>query len=568
MVVFEDKKLKNLFKLDPIIRFPENVKVARINRVNSDSITIEDLDRIHRNLKNSLYKIPKEKYKIITIGRKGKLQYPQLKSDVKDEFLRKMERYINNTWNIRHRDSFFVYQDHIDEISLLGEMANENNNFITPVKNEELKKELAYFFGGDEDYPFGETLEEWEYGFKVGNKYAAALIQYRVSSEIVRFSNDYLNFIDADFIHVIHYEMMDSIKAEKKVQMSIHFAEKTNLPSEVINDLRNLYDKIVLKETDLVSFSQILFIFGNSKEEAINLAYQVKSKAPYHLAFEGDIEFEMPFIITDFDFLKGKELAGIVRFSTVDYISSLIPITKRYTGKPEGYFIPLLNEALEPAYIPINRDLFNAGVLGQMGAGKSVFLQYMATMFDMSIFIEKIQSDVGSYAVYCNYFDGDYVPLSLEVPVSINPLGKALSYFTVDIFSLMRTAGIRSPHKEFDENEREAMSLLLDDFVFSNRKEVLTKNDLVKLASTSDRTIRFKHIFNNLPDNFKWKVEYIVNSSRKVFVNTIISFMYKGTDKGILSEDKALIERMLDGFYNEQFKKDPYKEVFISEFCE
>jgi len=565
----EDKKLKNLFKLDPVIRFPDNSKVGKIIARNTDNMTYEELTDLHITLKKSLEKIPISPYKIITIGKKGYLNYPHLKSPIKNEFLRKMEKYINSTWNIRHRERFFVYPDWIDERALFGELVNTDTPLMNPVDSMELTKELAYFFNGTPDYPFGETLEEWEYGFKVGNKYAVALIQYRLPSEVIKFANDYLNHITADFIHVLHFEPMDTMKQERKVEFAVKIAEKTHLPPEVVIELRELQNKITLKEANILSFCQTLFLFGDSKEEVLKEAQRIKSKAPYYLAFEGDIEFEMPFIMTDWDFLKSKDLAGIIRYSTLDYLTSLFPVTKRFTGKPEGYFIPMLNEALEPAYIPINRDLFNAGKVGQMGGGKSVTMQYTSTMFDMSVFIEKIQSDVGSYAVYCNYFDGDYVPLSLEVPVSINPLGKAYSYFTVSIFSLLKEhTSVKTPHKYFDENERGAITNLLDDYIFENKKETLSKEELINITSLDEKTVRFKDIFNDLPERFEWKVKFDVNASRKVFINTILSFMYKGIDEKVDSETTALIERMVDEFYKNRFKENPYQELLISDLYE
>lgn len=558
-MIFEELQIRSAFSLKPQINVLENFQTAKIKRVNTDTRNYEDLDRLHDKLKKALREIPRGRYKQVTFGKSSFLKYPQVSNPLKNEFLRKMESYINKVWNVRKRTSYFLYEEGINEDMLYGSFPQ-----IEKVENKEFLSDLAYFFGGDEAHPFGKTLEEWEYGFKVGDKYVIVLIQYQVGDKVIKFSMDFLNTIDVDFIHVLHFEPLDSLQAENKVNMALSIAKKTGMPKDMINELEELRKQAILKRADLVKFCNVLFLFCDSEEEAIKKAYEVKSKVPYNVAFEGNIEFEMPFILSDWDFLKGKDMAGIVRYSTTDYLASLIYITGRYTGKPEGYFIPMLNEALEPAYIPINRDLFNIGLTGQMGSGKSVTLQYLATMFDMTVFIEKIQSDVGSYAVYCKYFDGDYVPVSLDVPVSINPLDKPYTYFTVNVFDLAKQLGIERPHEYFDQNEIGAISLLLDDYVL--KKKSLTKEELIDVLKQDKRAVRMLKAVEG-SDLKEWKVSVDVNSSKKTFILTFLSFVYKGDDEHVegFSEVKSYIERLIDDFYRERFEENPYQELLISD---
>ncbi|HIC87598.1 MAG TPA: hypothetical protein EYP03_05280, partial [Aquificae bacterium] len=338
------------------------------------------------------------------------------------------------------------------------------------------------------------------------------------------------------------------------------------MPSEIINELEKLRRQNLQKPVSLVKWCYTLYIFADSEKEALKKAYAVKSIAPFDLTFEGDIEFENIFSLTDFNYLKGKDMSGIVRKSTIDYLTSMIYITGRYNGKPDKYFIPALNEALEPAYIPIDLSLFNIAVQGQMGSGKSVSIQYIATMFDASVFIEKIQSDVGSYAIFCNYFDGEYVPISLEVPVSINPLGIAYQYFTVNVYKLVEDLGIKEYHKFLDKNEADAISILLDDYYFNNIKEYITKDELIKILKQDEKAIRILNLIKQQKDDFKWKVETTVNSTKKTFINTFLSFIYKGEDEEIpeFSEIKSFIEKIVDNFYKEKYQENPKQEIFLS----
>ena len=575
LTLTEEKKISSLFTMKPVIEFKEDIKVAKINRINTDVYMYQELEKIFDSLKQFLYELPVGRYKQIVIGKKGYLKYPKLENPIKNEFLRKMEKFINNTWNIRERNSYLLYEPHIDEDIFYGNASKigsgvlkSDTKIIEKSSLKELKKDIGTLFYGDENYPFGKPLYKWKYGFKVGDKYAIGLVNYNVSEDIVMFSTDFLNKINDDFISILHFETMDALTVENTINSAISTAKRTGMPREIIDELEKLRRQNLQKPVPLVKWSYVLYIFADNEQEAIKKAYQIKSLAPFDLTFEGDIEFEAIFSLTDFDFLKGKDMTGIVRKSTIDYLTTMFYMTGRYNGKSDvKYFIPALNEALEPAYIPIDLSLFNIAVQGQMGSGKSVSIQYMATMFDSTVFIEKIQSDVGSYAIFCNYFDGEYVPISLEVPVSINPLGQAYQYFTVNVYELAKDLGMSEPHKQLDKNEVEAISMLLDDYYFKNPKGYLTKQELLDILKNEERAIRFvEYLVKPLDENFKWKVKVTVNSAKKTFINTFLAFVYKGEDEEIpdFSEIKSFIEKVVDEFYKERYKENPQQEIFLS----
>lgn len=564
--ILEDRTISDFFKLKPRLELPE-YKVAQVNRINTDDFDYEALGDLYKKLVSFFKSIPVGQYKQITINTKGFLHYPRTKNQEKNQFIEKMERYVNANWDIRERKSYLLYQPHIDEQVLYGN-AELLKGMIKKTNPKIFQKDLSYIFQGTEEYPFGATIKRWQYGFKINNKYAIGLINFGVGGDIIKFAMDFLNGINDDFISILHFENMDKLQVEKTISTAISVAEKTRMPGQVISELQHLKNENFARGVPLMQFFHIIYIFGNSPQECIKKAYNIKARAPYLYAFEGNMEFEAILSLTNWNYLKGKDMTGAIRRSTIDYFASMFYCTSRYTGKPEGLWIPLLNETKEPAYVPIDLSLFNVATQGQMGSGKSVSIQYLATMFDNAIFIEKIQSDVGSYAVYCNYFNGDHIPISLEVPVSINPLGKASSYFSINIFDLARTLGIQEPHKFFDENERQAITFVIDDKYFDNPKEHLSKQELLEILEQEPRSIRLRKQIELMPDDFYWKPTINTNPVKKVFVNTVISFMFKGEDAGIANfgEVKSEIEKYVDAFYMAKYEEDPKQDVFLHQF--
>lgn len=561
----EYKQIERLFRLKPALTFSNDINVAKVNRINTDGMTGKELEEFYHKIVQFLKTIPSGKYKQITIGRRGFLHYPKTKNRLKNEFLLKMQDYTNKVWNIRQRSSYILFQNDIDKQVFYGN-AEGLKGLITESDISEFKSDIAHIFQGNEKYPFGKPLTKWKYGFKIGDKYAIGLINYNVSDRIVMFGLDFLNLIQTDFLSILHFESMDKLTAEHTIANAITIAEKTKMPSQVIEELIELKNQNFAKGVPLVKFFHIIYLFADSPEEAIKTAYQVKALAPYNYEFEGNIEFEAIFSLTDFNFLKGKDMSGIVRKSTIDYFAGMLYSTGRFNGSDKGLFIPMLNEIAEPSYVPIDLSLFNVATQGQMGSGKSVSIQYLSTMFDSVVFIEKIQSDVGSYAVYCNYFNGEHIPVSLEVPVGINPLGKAYSYFTLDIFDLASSLGIPEPHKYFDENERQAISFTLDDYYFSNIKTSLTSQEIADALNNEPRAVRLVRFLQAKPE-FVWQVKITTNSVKKVFINTVLAFMYKGEDEDIkeFGEVKSKIEEIVDRFYTEKYRENPAKEVLLSE---
>jgi len=577
----EDHFLRSLFSLNPELSFKKRLGVLELVKRNIDAMSDEEAGELLVLLADKLKRIPQIPYKVITISHKGYLKYPQTKSETKNRFLRKMERWVNENWNIRERKSFLVFEkDRLNEASenlLLGEFAKSGGRFkfAKESSERELFKELSLFFGGNEFNPFGKILTEWELGFKVGNRYALVLFQVGVNPELVPYANDVLNFIEHDFIHILTFRAMGRMEAERFVSAGIKFAEETKAPKEIIESYLDLRNAVELGASELCKFSQVFFIFGEDPNELKNLAWDLKTRFSgiYPLHFEeGGYGITLAFHLTEFD-LEKWEYEGIVNKSTVDYLASLFPISGRFRGEPEGSFIPFLNEAKEPAYLPVNRSLFNLAIQGQMGSGKSVALQYIASCFDLNIFIEKIQSDRGSYGIFVRYFGGNYIPISPEVEVSINPFGRIYQYFKVDTRSLLKSAGLKHPEREFDLLEIEEFEELLTERYLKKLQKELTKSDLLSALEGKNSLIRFKKFFEKLPEDFRWKIKATVNGGHKAYLHTLLSFMVRGGKDEKIDRDKlTLLEKYLDSFYQSLWEKvlkgeeNIDREVLIGEF--
>jgi hypothetical protein len=575
--ILEEPFRRSLFNLSPRLEFKEEIVVYELKKFNTNSLSDEELLETYFKVLDMVRKFPPAPYKVITVNRRGYLHYPRPKDKAKAEFIRDMEKWVNENWNIRERRSFLIYSPKRlgrAEFSLKGELESDFGLGI-PRTKEEFFKELAYFFKGDGENPFLEPLEEWDYGFKIGNRYCLVLAQFGVPQEVVRFANDLLNYIELDSIHLLHFEPLDRLTAVRRVNATINYAEKTNLSAEVVAQLKHLKDRLELGQAYLMQFAQMLFLFHEDPEFLVKRAWDIQSLFAdvYPLAFEGNFEFTTVFGLADFDFLKGRDWEGYVNFATTDYVASLFPVWGRFRGKPKGLFIPMLNEALEPAYIPVDTSLFNLGVQGQMGSGKSVTNQYISSFFDNVIFIEKIQSDEGSYGVFVKYFGGNYIPISENIPVSLNPFGKLYEYFTVDVYQLLRDIGIEKPELEFSDAERGAMEDILNEFLLKEQKKTVSKSQLVEYAAKDNRTIRFKVLFEKLPD-FTWEIKVIKNPTKKIFLNTVLLFMLRGTGERIDADTMAEVEKLLDRFYDDKYedwlngKLEKEHEVLLSEFYE
>jgi hypothetical protein len=546
--------LQNKFEIQPFVAY-------RLKKINMDRYSEEELNDYANKLASHVSRMI-GRYKIITFGKKGRIQYPVLSDIKKNRFLRKMESWVNQNWNIREIKSFLLSEKEDRYV--------EGLDWVEKADEDEYLNLLKYFFKGNDEF-INDRIEFWEHGIKIGNKYGYCLIDYRVLDRAYPFYNDWINYIPIDFIHVIDFETIYSQEAEMKLTKMIATFEKANEPAEVIAELQEFRNKLILKQANVMRYSQFVYLFHEDLEVLLELANNIKNNLLTYNA-EGDIEPEMVHLIGKWGQLSKYTNLGVVRTVTSDYISTLIPITQRFKGEPKGRFIPLVNEIGEPAYIPIADDLFNVGMQGQMGAGKSVAIQYLATMFDMVVFVEKIQSDVGSYAVFTKYFDGTYLPISTDSPISIAPFGRPVDYYMPSLLKLLKDTGMKEPHAEYDDRESDAGERLLQEWFIEKwiekgeRPTEIDASVLAELFKKDEIAIRLQKYFENLiPKGDIYKIELKVNGTKKVFINSILKFMLKGEDEKVDARTSAILERVIDEFYKEMFAKDPLHQIVMSD---
>ena len=219
-----------------------------------------------------------------------------------------------------------------------------------------------------------------------------------------------------------------------------------NLPPE-------LFPKLQMKKQDLADANvqlergeQIyhinfaLFAIGKDYNELQNISGQLKAYyQSIGFKLEEDKYINLPVFLSmlpgNYDNSFRKDLArGRVVFQK--NVVDLAPSSADWggnTANPELFF-------LTPRGQLFSFDLFasdtnyNAFTIGTSGAGKSVFLQYLAMNYMMSGARINIIDIGGSYENFCGILDGQYVDIKRENPLSLNPFTELTTQQMFDEF--------------------------------------------------------------------------------------------------------------------------------------
>jgi len=198
-------------------------------------------------------------------------------------------------------------------------------------------------------------------------------------------------------------------------------------------------------------------------------------------------------------------------------------------------------------------------VLGQMGSGKSVFLQNFALFQDYVVFVERIHESEGSYTVFTKMFDGNYYPISLDRPVSINPFGDTI--YTVDVVKFIQDIGYS--YDDFSEVEFNNLRDILNGYFFDKKK--ITKRELLKKLRKHKGTEALAYYIEKA-DWKEWKISHDIDRDKLVFLKMVLSLMYSlGTGKEI---DPAIVEDVILETYRKVCKGKPKaeREILMRDF--
>jgi conjugal transfer ATP-binding protein TraC len=170
-----------------------------------------------------------------------------------------------------------------------------------------------------------------------------------------------------------------------------------------------------------------LFVFAETLDKLDSAVGQIKSYYQTHLfRLEEDIYINHFALHSMLPFNWDHETAEGLKRGRAVFIDSCIdlsPISADNCGHfPPEMLLVTPRGQLHGFDLFINEaGGFNAFVIGTTGAGKSVFMEYIALNYLLSgtrIFIIDIG---GSYKRFCNAFDGEYIEIDPETPLCLNP---------------------------------------------------------------------------------------------------------------------------------------------------
>ncbi|MEM3426649.1 MAG: hypothetical protein QW212_00110 [Nitrososphaerales archaeon] len=433
---------------------------------------------------------------------------------------------------------------------------------------EELYRDLSYFFGGTPEEPFFDIMEEKDYGMRIGkDKFALVYSMTKVPTRVLPFHlYELLSTQEENFFCVVGFKKMSPEEAQMEFGKRLKLFEfqategkdlaKAEIAKEIVEQVRD----INLGREIVIAFSSFVAFFGEDEKSLLKRRQSIEfALSQKELTFECENTTHAEHFSLLFSYNE-KELRslGLVRFMPQSRFY-LFTLPRGYPrGKKEGAVF--YNEVGEPFFLDIRVPPPNGLVVGQMGSGKSVFLQYFASFQDYVVFVEKIQEGEGSYTVFTKMLDGGYYPISLDRPVSINPFGNTIK--TVDAIGFIEDMGYR--FEDFTENDLNLLENVLNTYFFGLKGEVKVGDVLEKLRSFPGSEYLYSK-FKDFRHRF-WEIRYDVDRDKLLFLKTLLVMAYKlGAEINI---DPALVEEVILKTYD-RLAEDGIKvsrEVLMSDF--
>ena len=527
----------------------------------------EDIRSISNQLARQIQRFPfGSEFKFIVLCREIPPKLPSHEDPRKEEFWRRYEAYLNKNLRIYTRDRFLVCEKGKGE--LMQKELKQNLGLELSEGRKNLNRVLAHFFGGDEEDPVWYPIESWEYGVRIGDIWGAVLMELEVPSEVYPFHMDVLNYISYDYIYCTNFKVPNPIEIEGMLSaLRTMIAKQAHDPAmrEVLSEIVEVQKDLELEREKMVFATTTLTLFADSPEEALERARNAqRTLAKYNLKFEieGTIEHEAFMQLFEWD-EKFCKSTNLIRKYISSAFSQMLPVSSLTKGSPTGMFF--LNSGSEPCYVDLMHAMPpNMIELGQMGAGKSLLGMYLGLYSDLITFVEKIQEGAGSYTVFTKFFGGEYYPISLDRPLSLNPFGRTI--YTIDSIALLEDLGYN--YREMDESDIVLLRDILHAEFFYDQPERITKEQLLTALGKYNGTDYLKFLVEDGRwKNNEWTVKYDIDRDKLSTIKTIISLML---DLGGTSFDPAEIDEIVVATYKKIAEKTSRmysdREVVISDF--
>ncbi len=167
--------------------------------------------------------------------------------------------------------------------------------------------------------------------------------------------------------------------------------------------------------------------------------------------------------------LKTHKFLGRGRALFTFNVVDLAPVYSDYKifGRPELLFLTPSGQLTGFDLFSTGQGGYNGFVVATTGAGKSVFLQWIALMYYLSGYKVRIIDIGGSYERFCKNFGGTYLSVSYENPVSVNPFSlvedeSMLNEYMEFLISLFLLMGGSKDSRTFAQQEKVLRSFLED----------------------------------------------------------------------------------------------------------
>jgi len=559
----------NAIEPRPKLKLPTR-EILLLNGLTVEGETEEGVEKLHNAIEVFLRQIPFEyPLKFVMIGKRGEIKIKKRGGEKRRKFLEKLERYYNAFVNAREIKLYAMLPEGREENRITKISLNSLGLKFTDGYKDFLK-DLSEAMMGQEDFSF--VIEEWERGVRVVNRVTGkerwgVVLPLISSPEITYpFHISLIKTLTDDFVFSVSFKKVPVHRFRTQLEAKRKYLEgqKGEHIEEIRRELAELAKELALGRENLFYSVAFLAVFKDTKEEAIEKAKEIEfelKKSGLEFISEGTAESQVFINLFEEDF-RHLEQYGYVRKMITSAFACMLPLATPPKGAKEG--MPLLTESFTVFYLDFYEKMPpNATIIGQMGSGKSFLCQNIALHMDYVIFVEKIQGDEGSYAVFTKAFDGEYYPIALERPVSINPFGNTI--YTVDSIAFIEKA-LGEDYREYSNKDLILLQDIMNERFFE--KEKLTKEEIIKTLEEYEGTEFL--IYKIKSKNFEeWKVKIKIDREKLGRIKSILKLMYELGERGKV--DSAIVEKIALITYERvvgKGKRKAERELLMSDFVE
>lgn len=325
----------------------------------------------------------------------------------------KPDGLINFLWPIFNQKHNFLSKPKWDG-SYINNFIFANDNTIEITKNHIISDGVLIKTLSTKEYP-----QEWNIGYVIN--FAGNILDKQNHSSPFLFTLNVTKLSDSN---------KDSIKTRAAITSGQRMPYSLFPKLKIIHkDLEYGMEKLEQGESPYyVTFN--VAVFGKNGHDVDKASGEIQSffkGLGYRL--ENDLYITFPMLMTMLPLGYNNEIQeflGMERGRIVfgENVADLVPICGDWQGTStsgEVLFLSPRGQAFKFDLFANNAGGYNAFCVGMTGAGKSVFLQYLATNYYMSG--DKIWIiDIGrSYERFAHAFNGQFIELSLKNPISLNP---------------------------------------------------------------------------------------------------------------------------------------------------